>query len=53
METISIPEEMFPDIRKVISDFGAKIGSVGVYASSVYFDDGSHWNTSGKFYPPK
>jgi hypothetical protein len=52
-ESISIPVEMFPDIRRVVSDLGAKVIRVGVYANMVGFNDGSMWTTSGKIYPPK
>lgn len=52
--TISIPEEMLPDVRRIIGEIGSKIVRVGVYASVVEFDDGSSWSgTSGRFSTPK
>jgi len=45
--TISIPEEMLPELRMEILRVGGQIVRVGVYVDVIHFEDGTMWNWDG------
>lgn len=49
----SVPPEKYADLRRVISQLTGEVKRVGIYASVIYFEDGSYWTADGKFFPTK
>jgi hypothetical protein len=50
--SVSVTEQIYPELRKVINNIVSKVVRVGVYAQTIAFEDGSRWKFDGKFYGP-
>lgn len=49
--TISIQQEIHPDLRKFVNGLKSPIVRVGIYPAAIHFDDGWKWSgVSGKFF---